>query len=288
MHAHLEYSTLPRLADLRIDILLGLCHHFLNAGRMDASIGNQALQRDAGNLPADGVKAGEYNRLRRIIDNKINAGRRFKRFNIAPLAANNTPLHLVIGQGDHRYGAVGHMVGCATLYGQANDVAGAFVGFLPGLGLNIANQQGGVVLRAALHGLHEDSARLFVGQTRYTLQLLELFGVGLLNLLLNVLNFLTRLVELFFLTFQRGQFAVDRVFLLYDSAFHALNLGTPVAYFFVDLTSELKDFVLGLYKRFLLFYLCLLRGFVNDLLGYFFGSTDFLFGNPPADNISNQ
>ena len=49
-------------------LALGLLHHLLDAGGMNAAVQNQLLQGKPGDLAADGVKAGDCNGLRRVVD----------------------------------------------------------------------------------------------------------------------------------------------------------------------------------------------------------------------------
>ena len=54
-----------------VHLPLGLLHHFLNAGGVDAPVLNELLQGNPGNFPADRVEAGDGDGLRRVVDNQI-------------------------------------------------------------------------------------------------------------------------------------------------------------------------------------------------------------------------
>ena len=57
--AHLQHSPFALLLDGGFHLPAGLFHGLLNAGGVDASVGNQLFQGDAGHLPADRLKAGQ-------------------------------------------------------------------------------------------------------------------------------------------------------------------------------------------------------------------------------------
>ena len=109
---------------------------------MDAAVLDELLQGDAGDFPAHRVEAGDGDGLRRVVDDQIHAGHGLQRADVAALAADDAALHLVIGQGNHRDGGFGHMVGGAALNGQGQDLLGAGVGLLLELGLDLPHLHG--------------------------------------------------------------------------------------------------------------------------------------------------
>ena len=52
---------------------------------MDASVLDQLLQGDAGDLPADRVEAGDGNGLRRVVNDQVHAGHGLQRADVAAL-----------------------------------------------------------------------------------------------------------------------------------------------------------------------------------------------------------
>ena len=65
---------------------------------MNPSIIDELFKGDAGNFPAYGVKTGNNNCFRGIIDNQINAGRLFDRLDVSSFTADDPSLHFVIGK----------------------------------------------------------------------------------------------------------------------------------------------------------------------------------------------
>ena len=72
-HTGLEYSFLSLLADVFLHLLSGLLHHFLYASGMDPTIRYELGDGLPRHLPPDGVKAGDGNGLRGVVDYEIDA-----------------------------------------------------------------------------------------------------------------------------------------------------------------------------------------------------------------------
>src|SRR5207237_10523863 len=100
-------ETAEQLEDLRMDVgdaererrgfafleqlLIELLPHFLdelfNAGRMNASVLHEALERNARDLAADRIEAGEDDGFRRVVDDEVDAGGQLERAAVATFAA---------------------------------------------------------------------------------------------------------------------------------------------------------------------------------------------------------
>ena len=108
--AHFEHGVLARSFDLLIDLFGDLFHRLLNAGGVDAAVRDEALEREAGDLPSDGVEARKDDDFGRIVDDEFDAGRVLDGADVAPLAADDARLHVVVGQrhdGDRRLRSAG-------------------------------------------------------------------------------------------------------------------------------------------------------------------------------------
>ncbi len=53
VHADLEYRALAGFSNAFLDFLLGFPHDLLDTAGMNATVGDQPLERDAGDLAAD-------------------------------------------------------------------------------------------------------------------------------------------------------------------------------------------------------------------------------------------
>ena len=137
----------PFLEDLLLELGLDLLDDLLDARRVDAAVDDQALEGDAGDLAAEGVEAGEDDRLGRVVDDQVDAGRRLEGADVAPLAADDAALHLVVGEHDDRDGGLGDVVRGRALDGHADDALRLLVGLLAGLVLDALDDVGGLDAR---------------------------------------------------------------------------------------------------------------------------------------------
>ena len=110
-----EGRLLAGLLDLLVDLLLGLGEHLFDLGRMDATVGHQLGQRQAGDLAAHGVEPREHHGFGRVVDDEVDAGQVLEGADVAPLAPDDAALHVVGRQLDHRHGRLGHVAGGGPL-----------------------------------------------------------------------------------------------------------------------------------------------------------------------------
>ena len=191
VYADLKHCGFARLADRLIDFLARLLDHLFDARGMDASVHDQLFKADARDLSAHRVERGQDDRLRRVVDDQIDAGRRFERADVASLAADDAALHFVIGQRHDGHGRFRDVVRCAALDRQRHDVARTLVGFFLGALLDLTQHDCRFVLRFLFgtvehHGLclvQRDAGNAFeflllllVQGVDLVLQLIELLG----------------------------------------------------------------------------------------------------------------
>ena len=80
--------------------------------------------------------------LRGVVDDQIHAGEVFQSTDVPAFPADDPALHLVIGQGHHRHGGLGHVVGGIALNGQGNDLTGLGVRLVLKAGLDLLDLHG--------------------------------------------------------------------------------------------------------------------------------------------------
>ena len=148
LHAGVEAGLLAALGDVRLELGLGLVVGLLDPRGMDAAVLEQLLQRHAGDLAADAVEAGEDHRVRRVVDDEVDAGQVLEGADVAALAPDDAALHVVGGELDDADGRLGGMAGGEPLHDDGEDVADAPVGLPLGLLLDGADD-----LRAVVAGL---------------------------------------------------------------------------------------------------------------------------------------
>ena len=97
----LKHGALALGLDGGVHLPLGLFHHLLDAGGVDAAVLDELFQGQPGDLPAHRVKAGDGDGLRGVVDDQIHAGHGLQGADVAALPADDAALHLVVGQGHH-------------------------------------------------------------------------------------------------------------------------------------------------------------------------------------------
>ena len=212
--AGLQHGALALGADDGIHLPLGLLHHLLDVGGMDAAVGDELLQCKACHLAAHRLEAGHRDGLGGIVDNEIGAGQRLDGADVAALAADDAALHLVIGQGYHTDGDLGHMVGGAALDGGGHDLAGAGVGLFLGACFDLLDLQGSLVGDLGLHLCDQVLLGLVGGEAGDTLQHLRLAALDELDLLLLTVGSSVLGGQCFFLLLDLLGLMIEILFLL--------------------------------------------------------------------------
>ena len=172
----LEGRGLAFLADRVLHLDLDLLDHLLDPRRVDAAVGDQALDRLARDLAAERIEAREDDRPGRVVDDELDAGGGLERADVAALAADDASLEVVARQIDHRHRSLDRVLGGAALDGVGDDLLRADGGGLARLGLEALDEIGGVAARVGFDVLEEELAGLVGGETGDALQLALPFG----------------------------------------------------------------------------------------------------------------
>ena len=125
VHAGLVGGLLALLAQLLVHLRLGPRHHLLDPRGVEAPVRDQLQQGDPRHLAAHRVERGEHDRLRGVVDDQVDAGGLLQGADVAPLLADDAPLHLLVGDGHRRLGRLDRGLGGAALDGLGHDPAGA-------------------------------------------------------------------------------------------------------------------------------------------------------------------
>src|SRR3989344_4446901 len=80
-----------------IDLRFGLGHKLLDFGRLNATVGNQTIERELGHRAADWVERGEGNGVGRVIDYYLDSGGPLERFDVAAFFADDFAFQFVGG-----------------------------------------------------------------------------------------------------------------------------------------------------------------------------------------------
>ena len=133
-----------------VDLGLALLVRLLDALRMDPPVEDQPLEREPADLAADRVETGQQHRLRRVVDDQVDAGDRLVGADVAALAADDPALHLVAGQVHDADDGLAGLVAGHPLDRLGDDGAGPFVGLRARLGLDVADEDGGIAAGGGL------------------------------------------------------------------------------------------------------------------------------------------
>ena len=93
-----DRGSLAVAEDLLLEFLLDLADHLLDAAGVDPPIEHQSLQREPCDLPPNWVEAGEQHGAGRVVHDQVHAGGGLEGPDVAPLASDDAPLHLVVGE----------------------------------------------------------------------------------------------------------------------------------------------------------------------------------------------
>jgi len=153
--AEVDGSTFAGLYDFFLNLLAHFIHDLLDACGMDASVGHELMERQAGYLAAHRVEAGEHDGLGGVVDNDFNAGSGLKGADVAALAADDAALDFVAVDVEHRHGILDCGLGGNALDCLNHDTLGLLVGRHLGFVHYFVHILGGSRFGLVLERLHE-------------------------------------------------------------------------------------------------------------------------------------
>ena len=286
--AHLHHRTLALPLHGQLQLAAALLHSLLNAGGVDAAVGNQALQRHAGHLTAGLVEAGQGDGFGGVVDDQVHAGGGFQGADVAALAADDAALHLVVGQGNHAHGGLAGMVGGTPGDGLADHLAGHGVALVLQVGLVGADAHGLFVGQLLIQAVQQQVLGVLLGQAGNGFQLFHLAQFQLFQFVQLRLHQLAAAALLLFLLFQSGHLLVQGFLLLVQAALLAAQLAAALLDFLVGLGFHAQGFVLGLDYGFLAFLFCGFDGVVHNPHCFFFGAADLCFSGFAAVALAQK
>jgi hypothetical protein len=117
---------------------------------VDATVRDQAFERQPGDLATHSVEARKRHGRRGLVDDDVHAGELLQRADVASVATDDAPLHLVAGKLDEPGRGLARVLGRKALHRDGEDVAGATLGIAGGLLLDLLDPQAGLVSRLLL------------------------------------------------------------------------------------------------------------------------------------------
>ncbi len=180
--ASIEGSLLASLAHALLNQVGSLVIHLLDAGRVNAAVGDEVLEGDTGGLTTDRVEARKNDGLGRVVDHEVDAGNLLEGADVATLATDNTALEVIRGNVHGGNGDLGSVVGSAALNRQGQNLLGGLVALGANLLLGLANDRGGLVGDLAANLIEELLVGILAGKVGDTLELGGLLCAELLEL----------------------------------------------------------------------------------------------------------
>jgi hypothetical protein len=127
--------------DHAVDFGLGLGDDFLDAGGVDAAVGQELFEGDAGDLAAHGVEGRQHDGAGGFVDDDVDAGGALQRLDVAAFFADDAALELV-GLGSGTVVMVRSAVWSEAMRSMAlnDDHLGAVFGLFLGLVLELFDE----------------------------------------------------------------------------------------------------------------------------------------------------
>ena len=154
--AQVDGGALAHLDDLLLDLFLHLGHHLLDAGGVDASVGDELVQGQPRDFAPHGVETAQDDRLGSVVHDDLDARRRLERTDVAPFAADDAALDLVALDVEHRHGVFDGRLGRHALDRRDDDALGLLGGAHLGLLDRFVDVGCGVGLGLGFHVFDQD------------------------------------------------------------------------------------------------------------------------------------
>ena len=288
MNACLKDGALAGLLDDGVHLAAGTLNGLLNARGMNAPVGNELFQRQARDLAANGIKRGQGNCLRHIVDNEIDSGHGLDGADIASLAADDAPFHFIAGQIHHRDGRLADKICAHTLNGLRDDQFCFVVCFFLDLLFQCDDALCGIQLCISLNAGNQLRFCLLCGIAGHSFQKIQLALTHALQFGGSVGVFFHLFVQGFVLAVDRLMLFIQRFLFLHKAPFLLVQLVAALAQLPLGLVLRAQDFFLCLDQRFLLLLFTLLFRSLDNALGFLFGRADLCLRNAAAQNDAEQ
>jgi len=126
-HSDFCHGFFTGVVDDFLNFLGDFGNDFLDSGRMNTSVKNEAFHGFSGDFAAHGIKTGENDSARSVINENSDSSGGFKSTNVTTFAANDAAFHLLIGDGDGGGGRFENLIACVALDGGNDDGSGFFL-----------------------------------------------------------------------------------------------------------------------------------------------------------------
>ncbi len=249
--AEVNAGTFTHLVDFLFNLATRLGHYLLNAGRVDAAVGDQLVERQACNLAAHGVETTDDDGVGAVVDDDFHAGEALQGADVAAFATDNATLHLFVLQIEDTHCVLYSSFGGSALYALDDNLLGLLGG--GDLGLLDDVHDGGRSLGTGFlgHGVHQLLLGLVGAHAGDVLQLADALFINLLHLSLTFFQGLDLVVQVLADALELIAFLLQLVDLLVEALLALLQLVLLLADFLVLLVDALV--VLALHLQILFF-----------------------------------
>ena len=262
---------------------------------MNPAIRNEFLHRELRDLPPNGIVARDDYRLRRVVDDQVDAGGGLDGPDVAALAADEPAFHVVGRKVHDRDGSLCDELSREPFDRQRDDLLGATIGIGPRLFLDHANPLGGFVPRRRRDLGEQGCLRLLSAHSGSPLEHLPRRFGRLLEFHLELLRGRFPLAERGLAPPSIAQLALHRRRALFDLEFARSNLllgplqlPSLIPRLDLELLTEAQEFVAGTDLGFPLRRLGLPAGLRDDPLALFFSCLSRAFGlGPTRQEVGN-
>ena len=160
----LEDRLLAGLPDVLVELRLRLVVHLLDPGRVDTAVLDELVEREARDLAPERVERRQHDRVRRVVDDEVDARQVLERPDVAALAPDDPPLQVVGRELDDGHGRLRGVARCDPLQRVRDERARATPGVRTRLLLHVPDVSSELVADEVLRALEELLLRLVRGQ----------------------------------------------------------------------------------------------------------------------------
>ena len=256
--AEVDRGAFSDFDDLLFDLFLYFGYDLLDACRVDAAVGYQLVERQAGDLAADRVETAEDDGFGGVVYDDLDAGRCLQCPDVAALAADDAAFDLIAFDVEDRHGVLdGRLRGHALDRSHDNPLGllrGGHLRFLDGfvhigsclglgLGLHVLDEDVLGILRAHARDLFQPHVLLAHHLVYFLLLVLEDLQL-VLHLLLQALVLAEFVLQLALLVLQVALDLLGALFALGDLLVAFVDLAVVFAFQLYELLFCLEDFLL--------------------------------------------
>src|SRR5689334_5949875 len=252
MNPRLVRGRLADLEDLCVDFLARLVDDLFDAAWMNTSIRHELLEREARDLAANRIEAGDHHRVRRIVDDDIDSGRQLEGADVPAFPTDDAPLHLVVRKRYCRYRALSRVLGGDPLNGERDNLLCLALGVASRGFPDLANTIRRVGVRLLFHATDELRLRVLSRHARHLLEAPALFANQRTQLLfalhhrfLATAEFARATAEIAVALLEDVGLAIENRLALGDTSLLALDFLAAPAHFLLEFFAQLDELFLS-------------------------------------------